>query len=108
MKHSDLTEDEKTFIAYMEKAQAQNPALYLAVIAIGSAAGAAKDIDWAEGHTRGSFKRAVKLLRGMQKEAPQCAAVYEGAIMYIRAEWLHREVGAAVCSSVAVGSEVLA
>lgn len=106
MKFSEPTEQDKIFMARMERARTQNPALYLAAIAVTHTPGTTEDIDWAEGHTRGDFKRAVKILRGLQKEAPQCAATYEDAIAFIRADWLRRKAGAAVCSSVAVGSGV--
>lgn len=106
MKYSDLTEEEKTFIAYMEKARTQNPALYLAAIAIGCASGAAEDIDWAREHTRDNFERAMCILRDCKNKAPQLAALYEDAITFIQMELLHRKVGAAVCSNLAAGSEV--
>ena len=90
--------DQEKISALMEKASAQNPAVYLAGVAVICAPGPSGDIDWAGGYTRGSFKRAVKLLRRLQKEAPQHAAIYEGAITYIRPEWLSRQVGAAAYS----------
>lgn len=92
MNCSESTDQEK-ISALMEKARVQNPDVYLAGIALAFAPDAANGIDWVEGYTRGSFKRAVKVLRWMQKEAPQHAATYEGAITYIRTKWLHREVG---------------
>ena len=55
MKYSDLTEPEKEFIARMEKARTQNPALYLAIIAVVHTLGTNEDIDWTEGHTRGGL-----------------------------------------------------
>ncbi len=76
--------------ARMEKARAQNPAVYLAAAAVICAPAPGESVGLAEGYSRGSMKRAVKLLRGLRKEAPQHAA-YEDAITYIRAAWLHRE-----------------
>lgn len=87
--------DQEKISALMGKAMVQNPAVYLAGLAVICAfdAPTAIGIDWIEGYTRSDFKRAVKLLRGTQKQAPQCAATYEGAITYIRTKWLHREAG---------------
>lgn len=105
MNCSESTDQEK-ISALMEKAMVQNPAVYLAGLAVICAfdAQTAIGIDWIEGYTRSDFKRAVKLLRGTQTQAPQHAATYEGAITYIRTEWLHREAGAAACSGTAQGS----
>lgn len=89
--------DQEKISALMEKARAQNPDVYLAGLAVICAfdAPTAIGIDWLEGYTRSDFKRAVKLLRGTQKQAPQLTAIFEDAIKHIRAEWLHREAGAA-------------
>ena len=95
LQYSDLTESEKRFIARMEKARIENPALYLAIIAIIHTPGTNEDIDWAEGHTRSEFK----ILRTTQKEAPQCTGACEDAIAFIRTAWLHRTPSAATCSS---------
>lgn len=93
--------DQEKISALIEKARTQNQAIYLAGVAVICAPGPSGDIVWAEEYTRSSFKRAVKLLRRLQKETPQHAATYEGAITYIRTEWLHRKAGAAVCPSIA-------
>lgn len=85
--------DQEKISALMEKARTQNSAIYLAGAAVICTTEPSKDIVRAENYTRGSFKRAVKVLRWMQKEAPQHAATYEDAITYIRTKWLHREVG---------------
>lgn len=97
--------DQEKISALMGKAMVQNPAVYLAGLAMICAfdAPTAIGIDWIEGYTRSDFKRAVKLLRGTQKQAPQYAATYEGAITYIRAEWMGRKVGAAAYPSTAQG-----
>lgn len=99
MNYLESTDQEK-ISALIEKARAQNPAVYLACVAVICAPGPSGDIVWAEGYTRSTFKRAVKILRRLQKEAPQHAATYEGAIKYIRTKWLHREAGAITYSSV--------
>jgi len=41
--------------------------------------------------TKGTFKRAVKRLRVAQVVCPEASSVYEGAIQFIRQEWLHKE-----------------
>lgn len=85
--------DQEKISALMEEARTQNSAIYLAGAAVICTTEPSKDIVRAESYTRGSFKRAVKTLRRMQKGAPQHAAIYEGAITYIRTKWLHREAG---------------
>lgn len=99
LQYADLTESEKRFIARMEKARIENPALYLATIAIIHTPGTNEDIDWAEGNTRGEIKRAIKILRTTQKEVPQGTGACEDAIEFIRTAWLHRTPSAATCSS---------
>ncbi len=87
MDYSESTSPEK-ISARMEKARAQNPAIYLAAAAVIFAPAPGESAGLAERYSRGSMKRAVKLLRRLQKEAPQYATTYEGAITYIRAAWL--------------------
>lgn len=99
LQYADLTESEKRFIARMEKARIENPASYLAIIAIILTPGTNEDVDWTEGYTRSEFKRAIKMLRAAQKEVPQYVGVYENAITFIRTAWLHRTPSAATCSS---------
>ncbi len=89
MNCSESTSPEKISVC-MEKARTQDPAIYLAAAAVICAPAPGESVGLAEGYSRGSMKRAVKLLRRLQKEAPQYAPAYEDAITYIRAAWLHR------------------
>lgn len=42
--------------------------------------------------TRGAYKRAIKRMRSAQASHPEEREELEGAIQFIRREWLHKEV----------------
>lgn len=72
-----------------------SPERYLAMFAVLNAIMDAESMTMPEGYSRGTFKRAVKILRiaqrSAEKEDPKCVPGFEAAIMLICRDWLHRE-----------------
>ncbi len=88
---NELTEDERKFLNLSRKADTTKKIMVAAIMFNCCGEG---DLDMVEGCTHSDFKRAIKRLRELQRQIPECAAEYEEAIGHIRREWLHKEVSA--------------
>lgn len=92
MKYSDLSPKEKEFLTLLHEAEQRGAADYISIVAIVCAM-KDKDIEgFANRYSRGDHKRAIKLIREVQKAHPEYSDHYEPAVVFIRKYWLHREM----------------
>lgn len=92
MTYSDLTAREQRFITLLHEAEATDIPSYIGAAAILYCGSKQDDVPFMGVYSRGDFKRAIRRLRVLQQDKPQCAGIYEETITFIRRNCLHREV----------------
>ena len=81
---------DREFLDIMMDLRATTTPGFLAVIAFARTVTGADGMEPPEGYTRGDFKRAIKVSRSVQNDAPKYAATIEKAVALIRRDWLNR------------------
>lgn len=93
MKYSDLSPNEQEFLDLLHEAEQRSPAEYISIIALlGSMKSEVSDmlLEFASRYTHGDFKRAIKVVREVQRDHPEYASHWEPAVTFIRRYWLRR------------------